>query len=191
MPQLLWRCFPWNPEARPGEPFSPSYLAPGQTTGRFDLRDAPPVRYFAASPEHAIGEILAAFRGTSFVPAYLRQYDHQLALTAVRLTDALVARIANLSDPATLLAHGLGPDTLAHHDRTQTQAIARALHSGSQGHSPLAGLRWWSSLTGAWHTTVVFTDRVAPDEIQFERPSLVSLDEAALSGALRVLGISH
>lgn len=148
------------------------------------------MRYFAASPAHAIGEILAAFRGTSFVPAYLRQYDYPLALTAVRITDALVARLADLSDPATLLVHGVGPDTVAHHDRTQTQAIARVLHSGSQGHAPLAGLRWWSSLTGAWHTTVVFTDRVTPDEIQFERPSRVTLEEASLREALRVLGIS-
>ena len=47
------------------------------------LRDRPPVRYLAESPEHAVGELLSPFRGTTFHPAYLRQGGRPIALVEV------------------------------------------------------------------------------------------------------------
>jgi hypothetical protein len=182
---LLWRCFPWNPEARPGAPFSASYLVGGQTVGRFDLSDRPPVRYLAESAEHAVGEMLSPFRGTTFHPAYLRQVGHRLALVPVRLAAALWRRIADCTDPAVLARLGIRPDELAHHDRTRTQAIARRLHT----RRGTAGLRWWSALTGAWHTTVVFTDRERRREVTFGTPRVLGPSDADVARALSVLGI--
>lgn len=127
-PRTLWRCFPWDPEAADGKPFSSRYLVPGQSVGRFDLRDRPPVRYLAELPEHAIGEALAPFRGTRFHASYLRQAGHRLAMVEVTLAGALVDRIPDCSDPEVLTRLGIRPDDLAHHDRTLTQAIARRLH---------------------------------------------------------------
>lgn len=158
---------------------------PGQTVGRFDLGDRPLVRYLAESPEHAIGEVLSPFRGTPFHPAYLRHGGHGLALVEVTLSWTLVERIPDLTDPATLVALGIPPDSLAHHDRTLTQAIARTLHTLG---AP-AGLRWWSALTGAWHANVVFTDRVRRGEVSFGVPRRLEPDDANLVRALSVLGI--
>lgn len=180
-----WRCFPWDAKARRDEPFSATFLVPGQTVGRFDLGDRPPVRYLAESPEHAIGEVLGAFRGTHFHPAYLRQGGHALALVEVTLSPGLVERIPDLTDPATLMDLGIPPDSLAHHDRTLTQGIARRLHALG---TP-AGLRWWSALTGAWHANVVFTDRVRTGEVTFGTPRRLEPDDEHLVRALRVLGI--
>jgi hypothetical protein len=191
--RVTWRCFPWDPRAAAGQPFSAPYLVPGQTVGRFDLHDRPPVRYLAESPEHAVGELLGAFRGTTFRPAYLRQAGHPLALVEVTLAPTLVARLADCTDPATLGALGIRPDEMADHDRTHTQAIARRLHDAAHletiGADAPAGLRWWSALTGAWHTTVVFTDRERPGEVRFGVPSPVQPGDPAVLRALAVLGI--
>jgi len=187
----VWRCFPWDPDAASGEPFSTTHVVPGQTVGRFDLHDRPPVRYLAESQEHAIGEVLSPFRGTRFTPAYLRQQGHDLALAEVTIAASLVARIADCTDPATLTVLDLRPDDLAHHDRTVTQAIARRLHATTLHGDLFAGLRWWSALTGAWHTNVVFTDHELPGEVTFGAPQPLRKDDPALLRALSLLGIRH
>jgi hypothetical protein len=180
----VWRCFPWDPQSRDDEPFSPSCLVPGQTVGRFDLRDRPAVRYLSDSPEHALSEALGAFRGTAFRSAYLRVGGHRLALVEVALSSSLMARIVDGTDPAVLARIGLRPDQLAHHDRTVTQAVARRLHGLGA-----AGLRWWSALTGAWHTTIIFTDRERARDVTFGVPRFVEPSDAVLGCTLAVLGI--
>lgn len=187
--RTAWRCFPWDPDAPEGAPFSASYLVPGQTVGRFDLRDRPPVRYLAESPEHALAEALSPFRGTPFHSSYLRQQGHRLALAEVHLADSLVARIADCTDPNVLAALELRPDALAHHDRTLTQAIARRLHDRDTTSDRLAGFRWWSALTGAWHTTVIFTDRERSSEVRFGIPHHVDPADPVVVRALAILGI--
>ena len=184
----MWRCFPWDPGAGPGTPYSPSHLTRGQTVGRFDLHDRPPVRYFAESPEHAIGEALSAFRGTEFIPSYLRQGGHRLALVGVTLREELAAALPDCTDPAVLAAFGIRPDELAHHDRTRTQTIARRLHTAGVATGTPAGFRWWSALTGAWHATVIFADREG-DGLEFGVPKVIDAGDPALLRALLVLGI--
>lgn len=187
--RTVWRCFPWDPDAAPGAPYSAAYLARGQTVGRFDLHDRPPVRYLAESPEHALGEMLSPFRGTPFHPAYLRQGGHRLALVGVRLAVTLVRRIPDCTDPAVLAEVGIRPDALAHHDRTRTQALARRLHERGAATGSPAGFRWWSALTGAWHTTVVFTDRERRGEVRFGEPRYLQLSDPGVVRALSLLGI--
>jgi len=187
--RTAWRCFPWDPDAAPGAPFSVTHLTAGQTVGRFDLHDRPPIRYLAESPEHAIGEVLGPFRGTPFTPAYLRQRGYTLALVEVTLAATLVDRIADCTDPQSLSALGIRPDDLAHHDRTVTQSIARRIHAAASPAGPYAGLRWWSALTGAWHSTVVFTDRERPGEVTFAAPRQLQPDDPSVLRTLSVLGI--
>lgn len=164
---------------------------PGQSVGRFDLHDRPPVRYLAESPEHALGEVLAAYRGTTFRPAYLRSSGLPLAVVEVTLSSSLVARVADLTDPGVLTRFGLRPDALANHDRATTQAIARALHDAPGDPRRLAGLRWWSALTGAWHTNVLFTDRIRAGEIGFGEPRPLAADEPIVVRAMIALGITR
>jgi hypothetical protein len=184
-----WRCFPWDPAAPAGSPFSSTYLAQGQTVGRFDLHDRPPVRYLAETPDHAVAESLSPFRGTRFRPGYLRQGGHRLALSEVTLAPPLVARIPDCTDPDVLTALGLKPDALAHHDRAVTQAIARRLYGLGEATGSPAGLRWWSALTGAWHTIVLFTDRERPGEVAFGQPRRLEPHDDDVVRALSVLGI--
>lgn len=184
--RVTYRCFPWNPDARPGAPYSPRFIAPGQTVGRFDLHDRPPIRYLSETPDHAVGEALAPFRGTTFHPSYLRRSGQSLALVTITLSPALLARLADLTDPASLGALSLKPDELGHHDRTRTQAIARQLHESS-GES--SGFRWWSALTGAWHAIVLFTDRERRGEVRFGRPRALTHDDPEVIEALQVLGV--
>jgi len=157
--------------------------------GRFDLHDRPPVRYLSEQPEHALGEVLSPFRGTRFHRSYLRQSGCALALAEITLLPSLWARILDCTDPVVLSREKLRPDELAHHDRSLTQAIARRLHAqGDETGSP-AGLRWWSALTGAWHTTVVFTDREGAGEVILGIPRRVEPGDPELVGALEILGI--
>ncbi|MDQ2665886.1 MAG: RES family NAD+ phosphorylase [Gemmatimonadota bacterium] len=181
----MWRCFPWDSAASEGAPWSASYLVPGQTIGRFDLHDRPPVRYLAESPEHALGEVLGPFRGTAFQPAYLRQSGRPLALVEVTLAPSLVKRIPDCTEPAVLTMLGLRPDELAHHDRSLTQAVSRAVYDAGK----YAGLRWWSALTGGWHTTVVFSDHERNGDVTFGVPRSLVASDAVVVRALGVLGI--
>ncbi len=164
---------------------------PGQTVGRFDLHDRPPVRYLAESPEHAVGEVLAPYRGTAFRPAYLRSSGLPLAVVDVTLSSSLIARIADLTDPAVLTEYQLRPDLLAHHERAATQAVARQLHDAPGSPLTLAGLRWWSALTGAWHTNVIFTDRVRPHDITYGEPRLLGARDPMVVRAMIALGITR
>jgi len=116
--------------------------------------------------------VLSPFRGTTFRPAYLRQGGQQLGLVAVTLAPSLIARIPDCTDPAVL---------------AELDLHAHAGAAGAAG--ALAGLRWWSALTGAWHTTVIFTDRQRAREITFGAPRHLEPDDDAILRALLVLGI--
>jgi RES domain. len=105
------------------------------------------------------------------------------------LAASLVARIPDCTDPEILLAFDLRPDQLAHHDRTLTQSVARALHRRATAKAGPAGLRWWSALTGAWHTTVIFTDQERSGDVRFGTPQILRPGDAAVGAALTILGI--
>lgn len=113
-----------------------------------------------------------------------------LALVEVTLAPEVARRVADCTDPATLAALALRPDELAHHDRTVTQAIARRLHDDpAPGGSRYAGLRWWSAITGAWHTIVLFTDRAPADSVRFGAPRPLTPADPAVRHVLAALGI--
>lgn len=184
----LWRVFPWDPSARPGDAFSPTFVHAGQTSGRFDLGDRPPVLYLAESREHAVGEKLQRFRGRRLTPLHLREFGHGLAIVPVTPAARVVETVADLTDPAILAALDVRPDVIASGDRTATQAIGRRLHE--EGWS---GLHWWSAITGDWHTTVLFLDssRVGPEQLRFGVPELLTLMHPAVLRCLERLGIER
>ena len=164
---MPWRVFPWDPAAKPGEPFSASYVYPNQGSGRFDLRDAR-VLYLAETAVHAIAEKLQRFRGQRLDRYDLKESGHPLALVECQLTS--MAKIADLCDPALLVKHALKPDVLASRDFAKTQPVARTLYD--EGYK---GLRWWSALSGDWHTIVLFMDRYGAGDIQYGKPEPLTL----------------
>lgn len=182
-PVSTWRVFPWDPTAEEGEPFSARFVPAAQGSGRFDLGTAPTL-YLAESPAHAVGEVVQAFRGRALRPAHLRRFGRELAVVEVSLPGAVAASLADLTDPAVLARHRIRPDTLASHDVRRTQDTARALHAAG-----LPGFRWWSSLSGDWHTVVLFLDRVPVTELAFGVPRVLASTDAAVTEAALALGI--
>ncbi len=61
--------------------------------------------------------------------------------------------------------------------------MARALWD-----SGYAGLRWWSSFWGDWHTWVLFTSRTE-GRLTFGQPGVLAVESPAVTDAARALGI--
>lgn len=181
----LWRAFPWDPGARVGAPFSPSFTPRPTGRGRFDLPlGTSPTLYLAESPEHAIGEMIQPWRGRTVGPRHLERAGHALALVAVHIV-ALERAIADLCDPSALGAFPAPPDRVASRRRSVTQPIARSVWDA--GH---VGLRWWSSFWGDWHTVVLFPARLTGRaRLDFGEPTRLTLETPALVDAARLLGI--
>jgi hypothetical protein len=180
----LYRVFPWDAAASAGEPFSPEFVPAQQGSGRFDLPDGL-VLYLGESPEHAVAEVLQGFRGRAFRSGMLRRFDHPLAVVEIRLPDDVANQLVNLDDPAQLVRLALRPSDVASDDRRRTTAIASAIHD--QG---ATGLRWWSKLSGDWHTVVLFPARVPVAQLTHGAPEVLSADHPAVLHACRHLGIS-
>jgi hypothetical protein len=180
----LYRVFPWDAEAAPGEPFSPEFIPAQQGSGRFDLADEP-VLYLGETAEHPVAEVLQAFRGRAFQPGMLRRFGHPLALVEIGLPDAVAAQLINLDDPAQLTRFGLRPSDVASDDRRRTTAIASMVHE-----SGATGLRWWSRLSGDWHAVVLFLGRVPVSRLSLGAPEPLTTAHPAVQHACRHLGIS-
>lgn len=180
----LWRVFPWDPSARPGEPFSPSYQPATQGTGRFDLPgQSSGVIYTAETPEHAIGERIQFFRGQVLDAPDLVVMGKTLAIASAVLPQEARDGIADLCDPRVLVRLRTGPDDVAARTRQTTQRIAGAVYASGR-----SGLRWWSAFFGEWHTVVLFRERL-PAPLHWSSPEALSLDDDRLREATRLLGI--
>jgi hypothetical protein len=164
-------------------PFAPDYIPQLQGSGRFDLRDSA-VWYLAESPEHAVAEVLQGFRGRRFLPGMLRRFGHTLALASIELPADSALRIANLDDPRVLADLGIAPSTVASDDRARTQAVSETLFAGNA-----TGLRWWSRLSGDWHSVVLFLGRSAPSTLAIGAPVPLSAENPAVAKACRFLAI--
>jgi hypothetical protein len=180
----LHRVFPWDERAPAGLPFSPSYVPARQGSGRFDLADGA-VLYLGESPEHPVGEVLQGFRGRPFRESALRRFGHPLALVRVEVPDDLAAGIVDLDDPARLVALFLRPSDVASDDRSRTREIAARLHERGA-----TGLRWWSKLSGDWHSVVLFLARAPVARLAIGAPELLTPRHPAVVAACRLLGIA-
>lgn len=174
---MPWRVFPWDPDAKPGEPFSPSYIYPKQGSGRFDLADKLVV-YLAETAVHAVAEKLQRFRGQKIDRKDLNESGKPLALVECRLRKI---KLADLCDPAVLVKHDIKPDLLASRDFAKTQRVAARLYKEGFG-----GLRWWSALSGDWHTIVVFQG-----EIDYDTPEPLTIGHKIVQEASVALGIQR
>ncbi|HMG18700.1 MAG TPA: RES family NAD+ phosphorylase [Gemmatimonadales bacterium] len=172
---MPWRVFPWDPAAPAGDPFSPSSIYPNQGSGRFDL-SGKLVVYLAETAVHAVAEKLQRFRGQKIDRKDLIESGKPLALVECRLEKT---KLADLCDPAVLVKLGIAPDVLASREITKTQAIAAALHAAGFG-----GLRWWSALSGDWHTIVVFQGAIA-----YGAPEQLTMGHKAVQEAAMALGV--
>lgn len=177
--------FPRDSQAAAGDRFSLDWVPDIQGNGRFDLPGLPGgVLYLAETPEHAVAENIQHFRGQRMNPADLTVAGHPLALVPVDLSVRAADHIVDLCDAAELVAHGLRPDQTASGQRHITQGIAARLYGGGY-----PGLRWWSALSGDWHTVVLFRNRIR-GQLTFGNPAPLSLTDEAVKEAVRVLGMA-
>lgn len=179
----LWRVFPFDPEARPGEPFSKTHVPSSGGSGRFDLGFAP-VLYLAEDPEHAVGEKIARYRQAPLKANHLKEYGHQLGIVEVKISPPASAKILDLCAPASQLEIGIRSDQIAARDTSETQAIAQIIYDRDY-----SGLRWWSAFIGEWHTVVVFLDKISSKQIRFGSVEILGLDHPAVQKAAEVLGM--
>ena len=180
----LWRVFPWDPKARLGEPFSPSYQPATQGTGRFDLPgQSSGVIYTAEAPEHAIGERIQFFRGQVLDDSDLVVMGKALAISSAMLPQEVRDKLADLCDPHLLVRLRTGPDDIAARARRTTQRVAQAVFASGR-----SGLRWWSAFFGEWHTVVLFRERLTAP-LDWSSPEPLSLGDDRLREAAQLLGI--
>jgi len=92
--------------------------------------------------------------------------------------------ILDLCDPVVLGRYGIRPDALASWDFSQTQRIARRLFAAD-----CLGFRWWSALSGDWHTTVLFHSKVSRGMLRFGHPEPLTVETVAVVEAARRLAI--
>jgi hypothetical protein len=180
----LWRVFPWDRSAAPGDAYSPSFIRPPSGRGRFDLpREQSSVLYVAESAEHAVGEALQPWRGQRVSTGVLKRRGLPLSLVSVTLDGASRPELADLCNPEALARLGLAPDRVASRHRWITQPLSRTLWTRGFG-----GLRWWSSFWGDWHTVVLFVARLR-GRLLFGKPRMLEPDSAPVVDAVGLLGI--
>lgn len=180
----MWRVFPWDPHANAGARFSASFVPDPTGRGRFDLpRSLSPVLYLAESPEHAVAEMLQPWRGRRMEAAHLERAGLPLASVSIDFVPGAAPDLLDLCDPVTLVDLGIAPDVTASRLREHTQPVARAVWERGA-----AGLRWWSSFWGDWHTAVLFTERIAGG-LHFGEPEPLSVTTEAVVRAADLLGM--
>jgi hypothetical protein len=184
MIRTLWRVFPWKPHAVAGEPFSPSYISPGQEGGRYDLAGKPLILNLAESPAHAIAEQIQERHGRNLRARDLTESGQPLAIVRVTIGKNWRA-IPDLSLPSALHQFGCRPDQLMSRDPWCSQRLSRRLHQRG-----VPGFHVWSALSGDWHCTVLFMDRTANLSLTFGRPRRLTFRSRAVAEAARVLDIT-
>lgn len=163
-----------------GDEFSPSFVPRASGRGRFDLLGER-ILYAAETPDHAVAEKIARYRGHRLTPAHLREFGFPLSIVRLELSDI---ELIDLCDPEILHSRSIHPDRVAARDRDTTQAIASRIADSGAG-----GLRWWSRFKGEWHTTVVFVDRQDSLEVQCGEPRPLEIDDFDLDAAMEALGM--
>lgn len=182
----LWRVFPFDSAARAGEIFSASRAPSNQGAGRFDIPYLTPVWYFGESHAHAVAEVIQGLRNQLLDKADLVRSRKPLALVQAELRAPSIGThanaIADLSDPRVLSEFNIRPDVLASSDVRATQHIAEDLYKRR-----LKGFRWWSSLFGDWHTTILFERRLGKAQLRFGTPTPLTLEtDAVIQAATRL-----
>jgi hypothetical protein len=93
---------------------------------------------------------------------------------------------ADLCAPDLLARQRIAPHQIAARRSATSQRIASLLNGAGY-----AGLRWWSSFWGEWHSVVLFVDRAEASAPRFGAPDALSLDHTAVRDAMAALGMQR
>ena len=133
----LYRVFPYDRQVEVDEMGGALHCPRNrQGAGRHDNPDLYGAMYLSETPEGALAEQLAAFRGQALSVAMLARAGLPLALAEL---DCATGEVIDLDDPATLVAEDLAPSRVATRHRATTQARSAALY---RSHARAIGVRW-------------------------------------------------
>jgi RES domain len=182
---LLFRVFPFRPEAEAAEEGGAFYVARSfQGSGRHDNPDHYGALYAARSAESAVAEAIQAFRGQTITARDLRRADGR-ALALAALEDAGLPPLVDLDEPRELTRRRLRPSMIATRSRTTTRPIALGLFREGA-----PGLSWWSTLEASWTNVTLFAERCVDLLAVAGRPEALSPSHPALQAAAEALGVS-
>jgi hypothetical protein len=182
---MLYRVFPWREDARLTSPGGALYVPRSrQGTGRHDNPDRYGALYMSRSPESAIAERIASFRGQELSDDDFTVAGGRYALAAV--DDANLGAVVDLDDPAELVARSLRPSRVATLDRTATQPIAAGLFEEG-----IDGFGWWSTLNADWANVTLFAERAVPELTLASEPEPLSIAHPAVVGVAPMVGVNR
>lgn len=184
-PWQLWRVFPYDPSAAPGDAFSAEYIpARYQGSGRFDI-DASPVIYLAEDPQHAIAEKIQNWRGQLIRDVHLKKNGGRLAIVEAEVS-VDPSFLVDLCRPPVVARRDAPPDEVAAERASTSQAIAARIFEADD--EPL-GIRWWSTFRGEWHSVVLFQARLPDGAVHYGEPSVLAVDQDRVREAAEEIGV--
>jgi len=176
----LYRVFPHDPAARPGAPGHVDHTPP-QGRGRWDNPERYVARYFAASPEGAVGEAfgnLAEWSPAMFeMPGIGRR-----ALAAFEAPEGL--RRFDFDDARNLVRIGVRPSRVVARDTARTQRLAAELFESGEWD----GVAWWSFHWPDWTNVMLWDAPEAPAPVELRSIERLDLGSPSVQEARAVLG---
>ncbi len=182
---MLYRLFPFDPRAAPGDPGGPLFVPRSeQGRGRHDAPDAYGALYLSRTEQSAVAEYLWPFRGQTLTPADLTRGgvpSHAI----MRFEDAALGPLTDLDDPNELVRRALRPSVVATRQREVTQAYALRLFQEG-----LPGFEWWSTIDASWKNVTLFAERAAARLRTTGRPEPLGVDHPSVVEAAEVVGVT-
>lgn len=175
---LLYRVFPWLPDAKPGQPGHALFVA-GQGAGRIDNPDRYRVLYASDQPAGACAEVFdyKATWGAGMLRGAPSLRDSVRAIATLKLEE--VVTVCNLDDSERLSHLGLRPSQVVTRDRAITRAWALRIFEEDRW----GGIRWWSYFDPRWGSHGVW----AVESLAVEQVEPLSLVYPGLREASEVL----
>jgi len=160
---LLYRVFPYLPDAGARDPGHPLYVHPDQGFGRWDNPDLYQALYVATTASGAIGEAFAHLSTWSQAMLPFPVIDGAQRMLGVYALPEERHPLLDFDNPRSLLDRSLRPTDIVVRNRPRTQQIARdAFHEQAW-----SGLSWWSMHRPQWTLHMLWSiDDVAPEAVE-------------------------
>jgi hypothetical protein len=181
---VLYRLFPYDPEAPPGAEGDPLYVPRAlQGQGRHDNPAQYGALYASRQAVGAVAEHLQRFRRQEVGDWDLR-WERGLPYALAALDDGRVRGLVDLDDPSTLAGRDLRPSRVATRNRERTQELALDLYREGG-----PGFAWWSTIEAAWINVTLFWDRARELLAVEGEPEPLTVGHPAVRAAAEVVEV--
>lgn len=184
---LLYRTFPFRPEAGEGESGHPMYVHRPQGRSRLDNPHLYDAAYFGYTKEVAIGESFADLSEWS-EQMFTMPGVGERVLGTYRIDDDLP--LLDLDDANALAARSLRPTQVVSRNRSATKAWAKSIFNEQDpdGSRTWAGVRWWSYHRPQWTVIAIWTPMGESVPYSFVEADELTTSHPAVEDAAKTLG---